>query len=91
MADESKLEKLWAVVREAWGLEKDSLPGRINLVGMLLGLLGSGLLSTYSAFQSLVRVFQPHYTTGVPVVQLLIVYFLFNLACVYMLVQINRR
>lgn len=84
------MKRILQLIREAWALETGSLPGRINLGGMLLGLIASGLLSITSFFEAVVRVFQPAYTSHFPTLQLFIAYLVFNLGCVALLVWLER-
>ena len=84
------MKRVVKLVRWALSLEK-STAGRTNIVGMILSLVASGLLSLTESFQSIVRVFQPHYTNDFPIVQVFAMFLLFNFLCVMLLVILEVK
>lgn len=59
--------------------------GRVNLIGMILSLVASGLAGSVAVFESLVRVFRPEYTSGQPWAELFVCFLLFQVVCVSLL------
>lgn len=84
------IDRIIRLMQAAWTLETESLAGRTNLVGMVLALLASGLVSSLSIFEAVVRVFQPEYHSTLPALQMFIVYLLFNAACVALIAALER-
>lgn len=74
------VEPVTKLVRELFRAET-SAPGRINVLGMVLGAIVACALALPPIFEAIVKVFRPEVTLGVPLLQIFISFLLFVLLC----------
>src|ERR1022692_1132061 len=86
---ESVFEKLFSLVKDMAASETTTMPGRVNVLGMLLSLLLAISLSLAPIFETLVRLIHPNVTIGAPLVQIFVIFCIFTLMCAGMLAYLE--
>jgi len=77
-------------IGDALRTEVGTTAGRVNLIGMLLVFLASGLAGPIGLLEAIVRVFNPNYTAGQPWLWLLVVFAVFSLMCVWIVGYLEK-
>jgi uncharacterized BrkB/YihY/UPF0761 family membrane protein len=69
---------------------ENTAAGRVNLVGMCLAVLASGLLGVTGLIEPIVRIWSRSYRSGISPISLLIVLIVFFLFCVLIVGLLDR-
>lgn len=79
------LEQLIGVLKVGFDAERDSLAGRVNIIGLVLAAIVALASSVTPWFEAVVRLFQKNYTASVNVLEVLALFSVFVLLCVILL------
>lgn len=85
------LRELIEMVRHLVWVEIKTVAGRVNIIGMILGVILVLALSFPAAMEFMVRLVRPEVRFDVPILELLIAFLVFVLICSFMLVYIERK
>lgn len=88
-ADEQFLSRLFRFFSKAIEAET-TRAGRVNLYGMMLGFLVVVTVSVAPILEALVKLLRPEAELGVPLLPVILVFFVFMFACVFMLVWLEE-
>lgn len=87
-----ELREIAQFAKEALKLETMTTPGKVNSLGMLFAFALLVALGLPDILQTLVRIFDDDYTTGLPAFEVLFgMYIALVLICVAMLLLLERR
>jgi len=89
------LEPIVRLAATLFRAEKDSMAGRLNLFLMLLSVLLVFVLVLPPWLEAIVRIFRPTTPLDFPIVQIVAMWFIFNLGCIglvgYLDIQSKKR
>ena len=89
------LEPIARLAATLFKAEKDSMAGRLNFFLMLFSLLLVFVLVLPPWLEAIVRIFRPSTPLDFPIVQIVAMWFIFNLVCIglvgYLDIQNRRR